>query len=122
MEKKYKFGLMGALLVAMVGLSGQAHAVFYDLYSGMLNQKGDQLLLSKCGIVSVDFILEFETPQLKEQLPDLAANGIVQLHVRGKVEEKDGQYHLTVHDINHITVGSSCDLLDVSVEERKQEL
>ena len=117
MRQKYKISSMIVLLVVMGGMSGKAQAMFYDLYSGMLNKKGELLILSKCGIVSADFILEFENTQLKDQLPDLTTNGMVQLHVKGKIQEKDGQSHLAVHDINRIAVGSSCKLLDVSVED-----
>ena len=111
MKNREKPVFLSALAVAMTGVILQAQAGFYDLYSGMLTKKGDQLILAKCGITSADFILEFESKQLKEQLPDLTANRVVQFHVRANVQEKDGQHYLIVHDINGFTVGSSCNFL-----------
>lgn len=112
MAHMYKVGLLSVFLVTMLGLSGQAQATFYDLYSGMLKKQGDQLVLSKCGTVSADFILKFANDKLKRKLPDLAVNKLVELHVKGEAKVSHGKYYLVVHEIDSIRTGSSCNLLD----------
>ncbi|HAS6892597.1 hypothetical protein [Vibrio parahaemolyticus] len=96
-----------------ISLSSKAQVAFYDSYSGMLKKQGNTFILSKCGTASADFTLKFEEEKLVKQLPDLTVNDLVQLRVKAKVEEKDGQYYLVVHEISSSSVGSSCNLLDL---------
>lgn len=110
MKNKHKMGFLSLCFVSMIGLCGQAQATFYDLYAGMLKKQGEQFVLSKCSLVSTDFILRFENDALKKKLPDLSENSLVQLYVKGEVQQENGKYYLMVHDINRIRIGSSCNL------------
>lgn len=112
MKNRKKASLFRAVIITLSCISVQSHAAFYDLYAGMLKRQGEQLVLSKCSAASADFILKFESEQLKIQLPDLAVNDQVQIRVKGKAREENGQYYLLVHEVAGVKVGTSCKLLD----------
>ncbi len=112
MKSKRKVVFLRVFIAILCGISVQSQAAFYDLYSGMLKREGEEFVLSKCGAASVDFILKFESEQLEKQLPDLTVNDLIQLQVKGKAGENNGQYYIIVYEISGFSVGTSCNLLD----------
>ncbi|PQJ49086.1 hypothetical protein BTO01_26745 [Vibrio jasicida] len=112
MKSKMKVFFLRVFMAILCGTSAQSQAKFYDLYSGMLTIEGEELVLSKCSSASANFILKFESEQLKEQLPEFTVNNSVQLQVKGKAWEENGQYYIIVHEILGVNAGTSCNLLD----------
>ncbi|CAM2807243.1 hypothetical protein [Acinetobacter celticus] len=90
---------------------------FYDLFSGTIHQRANQLFLKRCDLSQYEYPLHFNHTNDQAKIEHyLKQHPKFWVNIRGDVYEKQELYHLTIEEILDVHPNQSCHLLDLFEE------
>ena len=88
--------------------------VIYDLFSLIIIQDKDQLILQRCNLTKNQYLLDFNHTQDEESIrKQLKQDAHFWLTLKASADEKNERYHLAVDEILDVHLKESCHLSDL---------